>query len=70
MTEYRNIKIPQHLYEKLARMAAESGFDATEDLILFVLQDYLDQNVVKEDMDLAPEEEEQIRKRLKDLGYM
>jgi len=70
MNEQRQITIPTELFEKLARVASASGFDSTEDLILFVLQDYLDQNVVKEDMDLSPEEEKKIRKRLKDLGYM
>jgi len=70
MTNTKNIPIPSGLYRKLHKLAQESDMDSAEDLILFILQDYMDRNVVKEDMEPNSDDDALLRKRLEDLGYM
>ena len=63
------VYISQQLYEKIkARVEASSGeFKNVEEYVEFVLQE-----VVKEESEqvYSPEEEEEIKRRLKSLGYL
>jgi len=64
------VYISQHLYEKIkARVEASSGeFKNVEEYVEFVLEE-----VVKEEEPeqvYSPEEEEEIKRRLKSLGYL
>lgn len=71
-TEKTSIHLPKDLYEKIRkRVTASHGeFQSAEEYIEFVLRE-----VVKEDDDepeeaYTPEEEKEIMKRLRSLGYM
>lgn len=57
------IKVPAGLHEKLAKVSKQQGYASTEEMILHVLE-----NIAK----CADEElsEEEVRKRLKGLGYL
>jgi len=68
--EFVNIRIPKSLYEEISRRVKESGgeFKDVEEYVTFVLNE-----VVKEDEEenvYTPEEEEEIKRRLKRLGYL
>jgi len=69
--DYVTIKIPRRLHEEIKRRVEESQgeFEDAEEYIEFVLTE-----VVKEDEEpeaaYTPEEEEEIRRRLKQLGYI
>lgn len=69
MQNSKPIKIPGRLYSELVKVTEKSVFPSVDDLILYILQDYLDkQEAPSEQSTLQPDEE--IRKRLQDLGYL
>jgi hypothetical protein len=57
------------LYDRIAVRAKATGFDSVDDYVLFVLEE-----VVKDDEDepqaISKEDEEEVKKRLKSLGYI
>jgi len=64
------IYIPKSLYEKVKKQVEESGgeFKSVEEYIVFVLEE-----LVKEEEEgevYSPEEEEEIKRRLRALGYL
>ena len=72
------IKIPRALYRKLREIIDGSGFDSVTDFIVFVLRDIASSrssskrvdSPSKDEGQLTAEETEQVRKRLKNLGYL
>ncbi|NOX90287.1 MAG: hypothetical protein GXO77_14825 [Calditrichaeota bacterium] len=62
------LQIPDAVYEKLQESMEKSGLKSMEDFILSVLQNYLDGLDAKPSQEI--DENEEIRKRLEDLGYM
>ena len=67
--EYVSVKIPKSLYEKIVKRIEESGgeFKDAQEYITFVLNE-----IVKEEEEnvYTPEEEEEIKNRLRRLGYI
>jgi Arc/MetJ-type ribon-helix-helix transcriptional regulator len=70
------IKIPGHLYNRIAKIVAGSGFNSVTDFIVYVLRDLVSTSSEAEapkkleDASLSKDEIEAIRKRLKSLGYL
>ncbi|MCD6507276.1 CopG family transcriptional regulator [Candidatus Poribacteria bacterium] len=69
MSDKRKVEISAELYEAIEKRLEEYGFSTVDEYIEFVLQELL-----YEDESDAPvfdeDEEEKIRKRLRDLGYI
>jgi len=69
--DYVTVKIPRKLYDEIEKRVKESQdeFKDAQEYIEFVLSE-----VTKEDEETetvyTPEEEEEIKKRLKKLGYL
>ncbi|KYH40908.1 MAG: hypothetical protein AYL32_008810 [Candidatus Bathyarchaeota archaeon B26-2] len=67
--EYVTIRIPKNLYEEIERQveASQGEFKSVEDYVEFVLSE-----VLKEEPEdtYTPEEEEEIKRRLRSLGYI
>ena len=60
------IRIPKELFERLQERAKEEGFEDPRDYIIFILEE-----AVRESEEVfTPEEEEEIKKRLRSLGYL
>ena len=59
MVEYVNIPIPKPLYKKLSKSLKDSGYRSTTEYIIFLIRNKIP--------DL---ESEDIKKRLKALGYL
>jgi Arc/MetJ-type ribon-helix-helix transcriptional regulator len=61
------IKISKEVYELLEKTVEESGgeFSSVEELAEFILREALSEEEV-----YTPEEEEEIKKRLRSLGYL
>lgn len=69
MSADKIIGIPGPLYEKLEDYQKKSIFSSLDDLIIYILQEYLD----KQSTSSAGEkkyEDEVVQKRLKNLGYL
>ena len=62
------IKISKDVYELLKKTVEESGgeFSSVEELAEFILREALSE----EEEVYSPEEEEEIKKRLRSLGYL
>lgn len=65
----RIIKIPDFLHRQLQEYISSSHFKSIDDLVTFIVQDYLDQKNPKSDTGNKQDEEE-VLKKLEDLGYM
>ncbi len=62
------VYIKKELYEKAKRfIEEEGGFDSVEELVEFLIQEAVETREVE---GLSPEEEEQVKERLKKLGYL
>lgn len=59
------IEISDKLYKALEKSAKENGFKSVEEYIEFVLKE-----LVEEGEEISKEEEEQVKERLKALGYL
>ena len=70
MSEKIAVKISKELYEKAKKFVEESGgeFKNVEEFIEFVLKEVLEEE--GEQSVYTPEEEEEIKKRLRALGYI
>jgi len=68
--EYVNIRIPKNLYEKIEEevRASQGEFKSVEDYVEFVLNEVLKEE--SEETAYTPEEEEEIKRRLRSLGYL
>ena len=64
------IKIPRSLYENLAKIIEEGGFNSVTEFIVYVLRDLISSKSVKKEPSLSQEEIDLIKKRLKSLGYL
>jgi len=65
------IKIPKPLYENLAEIIMETGFNSVTEFIVYVLRDIASiKSSKKEGQSLTRKEIDAIRKRLKTLGYL
>jgi len=70
MSEKVSVKIPKDLYEKAKKFVEESGgeFKSVDEFVEFVLKEVLEEET--EERVYTPEEEEEIKRRLRALGYL
>jgi hypothetical protein len=64
------IKIPRRLYNHLRNIIEDSGFNSVTDFIVYVMRDIASTGRTEAGDWLTKEEIEQIRRRLKNLGYL
>lgn len=66
------IYVSRDLYREIRNRVKESGgeFKSVEEYVEFVLAELLKEENVEEKKVFTPEEEEIIKKRLKNLGYL
>lgn len=64
----KQIVIPDELYKKIESSLPNLGFQSVDEYVVFVLQEVLKDD--SEETQLSPEEEEIVKKRLRDLGYL
>ncbi len=69
MEEKVSIEISKEIYEKLKKVVEESGgeFKSINELAEFILREALSE---EEETVYTPEEEEEIKRRLRSLGYI
>jgi Arc/MetJ-type ribon-helix-helix transcriptional regulator len=64
------IKIPRRLYNHLRNIIEDSGFNSVTDFIVYVMRDIASTGRMGAGDELTREEIEQVRRRLKNLGYL
>ena len=70
MSKKATIKIPKPLYDALKKQIEGTGFTSVTDFIVYVMRDIAASGRLQEDTSLTKKEIDQIRKRLKSLGYL
>ncbi len=63
------VKIPRPLYRKIQVLIGDSGFNSATDFIVFVLRDLVGRTETS-DGDFSSEEIKEVKKKLKNLGYL
>ncbi len=63
------IKIPRPLYDKLKLILAGSGYNSITDFVVFVLRDLVASSM-RADEKLSEKDIEEIKQRLRNLGYL
>ena len=63
------IKIPRPLYEKIAHLIAESGYNSVTDFICYVLRDIVSVHGGVSSEPYSEEELAQVKEHLRRLGY-
>jgi len=62
------VDLKDDVYEKAKKLAEESGFSSIEEYIVFLVEESL--AVAEGGEVFSAEDEEKVKERLKDLGYM
>ena len=70
MPNKATIKIPKPLYESLKEQIKSTGFSSVTDFIVFVMRDIVASGDINKESSLTKQEINQLRKRLRALGYM
>jgi Arc/MetJ-type ribon-helix-helix transcriptional regulator len=65
--DYANIPIPNIIIDKIQEHIKGTEFNSVSEYIIFILQEVLEE---KDKSVLTKEEENQVKQRLKDLGYL
>ena len=64
------VSISAELYGKIAERVEATGFSSVEEYVTFVLEEVLKDDGEEEKVAFSKEEEEEVKKRLKALGYL
>ena len=66
------VKIPRPLYRKIQRVVEDSGFNSPTDFIVYVLRDLMGEAAEDESRqhEFNSEEIDDIKRKLKNLGYL
>ncbi len=69
-SEKVTIKIPRPLYDKLNSVIKDSGYNSVTDFVVYVLRDLVASRDLSEITPGSADEINNVKKRLKNLGYL
>lgn len=64
------IKIPRPLYDKISKIIDGSGYNSVTDFVVYVLRDIVSSHERIEEDTYSGAEMEQVKERLRNLGYL
>ena len=64
------VKIPRPLYRKVQQVVDGSGFNSPTDFIVYVLRDLMGEADGTDAKDFSQEELDDVKRKLKNLGYL
>ncbi len=64
------VHVAADLYDRIAERVSASGFGSVEEYVSFVLEEILKDEGEEERPTFSKEEEEEVKKRLRALGYL
>lgn len=69
---YTTVSIPTPLYEKVRKMIEGTGFSSVSEFVTYLLREVVEIKERSSDKvaQLTPEEEEELKERLRALGYL
>jgi len=66
----RTVNLPAELYRRIAERVKATGFGSVDEYLIFVLEEVLKEEGEEEGRAFSKEDEEEVKKRLKALGYL
>lgn len=64
------VKIPRPLYRKIQQVVEDSGFNSPTDFIVYVLRDLMGEADAAQANEFNQEELDDVKRKLKNLGYL
>jgi Arc/MetJ-type ribon-helix-helix transcriptional regulator len=64
------VKIPRPLYRKIQQVVDGSGFNSPTDFIVYVLRDLMGEADASHGGEFNQDELEEVKRKLKNLGYL
>lgn len=68
--EKKTVSIPAKLHEAIEERIGDTEFNSVEEYVTFVLEEVLKDDDEEEDAPFSAEDEEEVKKRLRALGYL
>ena len=68
--ENKAVFLPVELYSRVEERVEATDFGAVDEYVIFVLEEILKDEGGEEDRAFTKEEEEEVKKRLRGLGYL
>ena len=68
--EKKALFLPTELYGRIEERVKTTGFDSVDEYVIFVLEEVLKEGREEEVGAFSKEEEEEVKKRLRALGYL
>ena len=68
--ESRAVLIPGKLYRLMEQRAMATGFGSVEEYVMFILEEVVGEEAQPEEVTLSEQDEEEVKQRLKALGYL
>jgi len=68
--ENRTISLPEELYGRIEERVKATGFSSVDEYAIFVLEEVLKEENEEGEQKFSEEEEKEVKKRLKALGYL
>ena len=66
----RAVHVSADLYDRIAERISSAGFDSVDEYVTFVLEEILKDEAEEAGPTFTKEEEEEVKKRLRALGYL
>ncbi len=66
----KDVRLPPELYGRIEKRVKDAGFSSVDKYVIFVLEEVLKGEVDEEETSFSEEDEEEVKKRLKTLGYL
>ena len=67
--ESKAVLLTHELYDRIEARVRDTGFSSVDEYVIFVLEEVLKEEGVEETA-FSKEEEEEVKKRLRELGYL
>jgi Arc/MetJ-type ribon-helix-helix transcriptional regulator len=68
--EKRALLLPARLYDQIEERVKGTEFSSVDEYVIFVMEEVLKEEGQEKESALSDEEEEEVKKRLRDLGYL
>ena len=68
--EKKAVSLPAELYGKIEERVKATDFGSVDEYVIFVLEEVLKDEGEEEEKTFSKEDEEEVKKRLKALGYL
>ena len=68
--ESRALSLPAELYGRIEERVKATGFGSVDEYVIFVLEEVVKEEGEEEGRTFSKEEEEEVKKRLRALGYL